>query len=60
MKKSDFSLDFNQFFKESAISAEAILWDDWAHTQKKFLPISSRFRIYRICSGRQLYRRIAP
>ncbi len=34
MKKSDFSLDFNQFFKESAISAEAILWDDWARTQK--------------------------
>ncbi len=34
MKKSDFSLDFNQFFNESAIYAEAILWDDWARTQK--------------------------
>ena len=33
MKKTDFSLDFNQFLKESAISAVAILWDDWVRTQ---------------------------
>ena len=33
MKKSDFSLDFNQLFRVLAISAEAILWNVWVRTR---------------------------